>query len=223
MWANGLGGQAASAMGAMSAKAKAASALKQAPKSGIQGARMTKARKGRPSRRSVESNEDPPRNVVGAVPHDRPQNGAPKVVGAVPHDRYDGPKVVGAVPHDRNDGPKVVGAVPHDRNDGPKVVGAVPHDSSSYDPWQDNSGYGANNAGATPNSDWWQWFRGWGFGKAKREVGRIVTPNRITIDGHKFNVEAMSEELRAEMFEALYSHTQFEDLAPEMLAFEMEE
>lgn len=47
-----------------------------------------------------------------------------------------------------------------------------------------------------------------------------MSPNRVTLDGHKFNLEGMPNELQSEMFEALFNYTRFEALAGSLLKFE---
>lgn len=93
------------------------------------------------------------------------------------------------------------------------MIGATPKD--------DNDGHGGDVAGAAPANPRLSWLRGWGLGKAKRDVGKTVTPNRVTIAGHKFALEAMPSELQTEMFEALFNRTRFEDLAKELVDFEI--
>jgi hypothetical protein len=164
-------GQAQTAERPSAASALSAAAKQVALQNSRQGNEVdAKSHPGRHPRRSLYSNEDPPRNVgavpnkphnVGATPHEGPKNvkatpyDGPKNVGATPHN---GPKNIGATPHE---GPKNVGATPHD---GPKNVGATAHygpknigvlwedisDQLEGDPYPNNGYGGNNNVGATP-------------------------------------------------------------------------
>lgn len=48
-----------------------------------------------------------------------------------------------------------------------------------------------------------------------------MTPNRVTIAGHRFDVEDMSGELQTEIFEVLFNRTRLEDLSRGSLDFEI--
>lgn len=209
--------------------------------------RNTGAQPSRPQNVGAVPNR--PQNV-GAVPN-RPKNiGAspdrPNNVGAVPGR----PNNVEAAPNRPNNveatpnWPNNVEATPYNPNNveatpnNPDNVEATPYNPNNVEatpnnPW-DNGGYpGDDNVEATPNSPWCSWFRSWGFSlsscprmKTKREErvdGGIVSPNRVTLDGHRFNLENMPSELQSEIFEALFNYTRFDDLARGLLAFEVEE
>jgi hypothetical protein len=177
----------------------------------------------RTSKRSLDSSTDSPRDGgrnVGAVPNHRN-------VGATPHRR---PHNVGATPRDplqdlmdqlKGDTP------PDDYND-------YPYDQQ---PYYGNNGYSNNiyagsnnnNVGAVRNSPWKGFFDQfkswgsslWGNNKQKRAIGRTVSPNRATINGHNFNLEMMPTEEQFEMYNAIFNRTRYEDLAGSLLRYEI--
>lgn len=92
--------------------------------------------------------------------------------------------------------------------------------------WPSNGG-----GGATPNNSWgalldrlrdWLARQGYGSKTVKRNEQKIGHPNRITIEGHKFKLDdAMPQEHKATLYNALFNHTLYEDLSQSLLQYEL--
>jgi hypothetical protein len=183
-------------------------------------------------RQSLDSDEDPPRNV-GAVPN-RPQNiGAssnrPNNVGIVPKRPDDwNPYNVAATPNNPDNiaatpnNPDNIAATPNN----PDNIAATPNNPDNIAATPNNP----DNIAATPNSPWCSLLHRWGFStsgcpKVKRDeqaLESIVAPNSVTISGHTFDLDAMPTELKSEIFGAFFNQTRFEDLSSSLLDFEFE-
>lgn len=184
----------------------------------------------RTGRRSLDSDaRPPPSGNVGAVPQYSNNVGAsrrPQNIGATRR-----PQNIGATPRDplQNLLDQLKGDTPPPAyNDG---------DYDNQQPYYGNdgnynniyTGSSDNTVGATKNSPWKGFFdqlKTWGSSlwdssKQKRAVGRTVSPNRATIEGHNFNLEVMPTEQQSEMFTAIFNRTQYQHLAKGLLLFEI--